>query len=174
MHTLKKTFYGLIIVTILVLLWTAILPGKLELAKSRIYTTTADSLYTQISGFSGWEHWFPWQDTNMETNIAGKPGPGQRLEWEHPEAGKGYMEILSLHQDSLICLEIVFDENAGRVLSDLHIIQKETGKTELIWYLYDSIYYEWPLGRIRAFAIKKMAGRNIESALEDLQSDLKQ
>ncbi|MFO7789839.1 MAG: hypothetical protein R6V32_04650 [Bacteroidales bacterium] len=174
MHTLKKTFYGLVILTMVFLLWTAILPGNLELAKSRTYNITADSLYTKISGFSGWEHWFPWQDPDLETNITGNPGPGQRLEWVHPEAGRGYMEMLSVYKDSLICLEIVFDENAGPVLSDLHIIQKATEETELIWHVYDSIHYEWPLGRIRAFAIKKMAGRNIESALEDLQSDLKQ
>ncbi|MDA3819026.1 MAG: hypothetical protein PF590_00920 [Candidatus Delongbacteria bacterium] len=173
MHSLKQTFFGLIIVVVIFLAWAAMLPKKLELAKSRTYNTTADSLYTHISAFAGWEHWFPWQDQNLETHIKGKPGSGQRLEWKHPEAGRGYMEILSLREDSLICLEIVFDENAEPVLSDLHIIQKATGETELIWHLYDSIQYDWPMGRIRAFAIKKMAGRNIESALEDLQSNMK-
>jgi len=82
------------------------------------------------------------------------------------------MEMDSLYPDSLIILEIAFIEEAPSLRSDIRLIPKATGETEISWRMYDTTQWEYPLGRVRAFMIQKMAGRNIQKAMDDLSSQL--
>ncbi|MFP4663858.1 MAG: SRPBCC family protein [Bacteroidales bacterium] len=172
MESLKKTFFGLVIVTIIFLIWTASLPEKLDMTKTKTYSSSLDEMYAQLSDFDGWESWFPWRDSSLDIQISGEAGAGQKLLWEHPEQGSGHMEMTEVFEDSLLRFKIVLIEDTNPVLSDLKFVRKNTGRTELQWHMYDSLTYEWPLGRLRAFVIQKMAGKNIESALDDLSSQL--
>lgn len=172
MESLKKTFFGVVFLTAIFLLWTAILPERLEMSKSETYNIESERLYDVVSDFNKWEDWFPWRDSNMNYEIDSNSGVGQMLKWEHQEEGKGYLKMTEQKPDSLIRMDISFIENSDPVLSELRVIEKNTGETELQWRIYDTLEYKWPLGRIRAFMISKMSGRNIEQSLIDLKNEL--
>ncbi|SRR6056297_3237071 len=172
MKSLKKTFFGVVFLAVIFFIWAAALPEKLDMTKTRNVQMPADSLYQHISDFENWLSWFPWRDSAMNITVNDSAGPGQRLEWEHEIQGKGYMEMDSLYPDSLIILEIAFIEEAPSLRSDIRLIPKATGETEISWRMYDTTQWEYPLGRVRAFMIQKMAGRNIQKAMDDLSSQL--
>ncbi|MEA1872904.1 MAG: hypothetical protein U9N51_00545 [Bacteroidota bacterium] len=169
MHSLKYTFFGLLIAIALFFLWALSLPSELHVQKSKTYQSDIDLLFSELSDFYEWTDWFPWMDEGMQFEIEHeKATHGHKLSWKHPEQGSGYIEMCLIESPTEIQQKLQFTENSEVLKSDFRLIEKQTGGTEIIWTISNDDEYPYPLGRVRAFVIRKMSEKNMQQALDDI------
>ncbi len=169
MHSLKYTFFGLLIAITLFFLWALSLPSVLHVQQSKTYQSDVDVLFAELSDFHKWIDWFPWMDEGMQFEIVNaKATPGHKLSWTHPEQGSGYIEIFSIEKPTEIEQNLQFNESSEVLKSDFRLIEKQTGGTEIVWTISNDEKYPYPLGRVRAFVIRKMSEKNMQQALDDI------
>lgn len=169
MHSLKYTFFGLLIAVALFFLWALSLSGNLSVHQSRSYQIDQRVLFNEIANFNEWKDWFPWMDDSLSIETENPPlENGHRLSWSHPEQGKGYLEIVTIEPTSRIVMKMQFDESSEILLNEFKFIEKQTGEVEVSWTLYSDTKYPYPLGRVRAAVIRKMSKKNMEKALDDI------
>jgi len=169
MHSLKYTFFALLIAIALFFLWALSLPSELHVQKSKTFQSDINLLFSEVADFHEWIDWFPWMDDGMQFEIVEeKATPGHKLSWTHPEQGSGYIEILSIENLTEIQQKLQFNEGNEVLSSDFRFIEKQTGGTEIMWTISNNDKYPYPLGRLRAFVIRKMSEKNMQQALDDI------
>lgn len=169
MHSLKYTFFGLLIAIALFFLWALSLPSELHVQQSKTYQSDINVLFSELSDFHEWEDWFPWMDEGMQFEIKHeKATPGHKLSWNHPEQGSGFIKMISIEKPTEIQQKLQFNENSEVLNSNFRLIEKQTGGTEIIWIISNDDEYPYPLGRVRAFVIRKMSKKNMQQALDDI------
>ncbi len=169
MHSLKYTFFGLLIAVALFFLWALSLSGNLSVRQSRSYQIEQKVLFDELSDFNEWEDWFPWMDEGMTLVVENEASKkGHRLMWSHPEQGNGYLELIDVDAPNGFVMEMQFDENSETLKNTFKLVQKQTGEVEVSWTLSSDEKYPYPLGRVRALVIRKMSQKNMEKALDDI------
>jgi hypothetical protein len=173
MKSFRFTFLFLGFGLIAFFTWALFLPSELRVRESQAYSTDMSVIFAQLSDFSQWEYWFPWKDENSEFFVSGeKAKQGYRLEWIHPEYGKGYLKLVRIVPDSLLMMEMSVNEHAEAFFSEMKVVRKYDDRTEIVWTIYNDEKYTYPLGRVRAFVIRKMSSKNMKKGLSDLKTSL--
>jgi hypothetical protein len=141
----------------------------LHVEQSKTYQSDINVLFSEVSDFHEWKAWFPWMDEGIQFEIVKKKAtPGHKLSWNHSEQGSGFIEMSSIEKPFEIQQKLQFTENSEVLNSDFRFIEKQTGGTEIIWTISNDEAYPYPLGRLRAFVIRKMSENNMQQALDDI------
>ncbi len=162
----------LITTVVLFFLWTATLPAKFKVVERKTYNNNLAELYQQTSDLKAWQEWFPWIDENMAIQTTEEISVGQKLTWKHQEYGQGYIECTRQAKDSLVCHRLQFDKDSEILTSEIRMVKKQTGGNEIIWTLSYPEKYPYPLGRVRAFVLKKRCRQNMKKGLQKLSKSL--
>ncbi|MFK7885872.1 MAG: SRPBCC family protein [Gammaproteobacteria bacterium] len=136
MNVVRKLFFGLIVLILLMGVVGVFLPSTAQVERSTTIAAPVDVVYAVVSDFDHFNRWSPWYtlDPDAEHIITGTAGTvGSRYEWrsEKPEIGSGSQTITALERPHSVVMRLDFD---GETPAESFFKLKASGtSTEVIW-----------------------------------------
>ncbi len=171
MRILKKTILIIIAFIAMVLAIALFLPSTFSISRSIEINTSSKTVYNQVSDFSTWKEWAPWNikdpiSKNSFTGIAGQQGHSNHFTGE--EMGDGTITISECNPFSLIVNKINIASPAKMQLDDIWKFDTTENGTNVTWTSKGELDY--PLGRLYGLMINQLLGDEMETGLDSLKS----
>ncbi len=136
MNVVRKLFFGLIILVLLMGVIGVFLPSTARVERSTVIDAPIDTVYRVVSDFEHFNKWSPWYalDPDAEHTISGAAATvGSRFEWrsEKPEIGSGSQTITELDPPNKVVMRLDFD---GETPADsFFLLEPDGAATKVVW-----------------------------------------
>lgn len=130
---------GILVLGVFVLMFST--PSSSHVESTIIINASTASVFRQASTFKNAEAWSPLieMDPNAKYTYEGpESGVGARVNWDGPELGKGYLEIIEAVENTSIKNKFVVDGSSAIFISEM-FLEPVDGGTKVTWK-FDSDY----------------------------------
>lgn len=172
MKALKIT--GIILASILgvVIITGLILPKTIELEESVDINAPVDSVFVQVSHFSNFAEWSPWNeyDPDMQIKLEGTEGEvGSKYSWVgNEDVGTGSQTITALDKNKRIDIDLVFITPWESQSKIYYLFNGEGQSTTVTWGYIEKT--KLPTNVIMAvMGVKKMLSEEFQKGLGQLK-----
>ena len=108
----KKILIGLAILIVALVLISFLLPGKLEISRSKVINASAESVFDEFNDLKKWQEWQYWNtlDSTMEITYGEKTvGTGASYAWKgNSKVGEGTITITESIPNTSVATDLAF------------------------------------------------------------------
>jgi hypothetical protein len=167
---LKKIFYFLIALILLLLIGSVFISGKYHLERSTYIHAPATLIFEQVNTLKNWEKWSPWEkmDPQMEksyNNISA--GILASYSWKGKKTGEGKMTIIKSVPGELVESQLDFGKNG--LATSGHRFEQTGDSVKVTWY-FDSDNGNNPIAKYMTAIMGGMMKGVFEDGLKDLKN----
>ncbi len=171
MRILKRLFYGLVLLVILLAVFGLLLPDSANMERSIVINAPASKLFTRLNNSRAFNDWSPWFDLDPQTEYLYEgpdSGVGSRVSWasEHPHVGNGSQEIIESRSNEY--LRTSLDFGAQGTAEAYFYLVPQGDATHLTWG-FDTEFGFDILGRYFGLTIETMLSPDYEKGLAKLK-----
>jgi effector-binding domain-containing protein len=168
---LKKIFFGLVAVLVVLAVVGLILPRHVEVKRSVTVNRPASLVYAAVNSFVLFPKWSPWQDLdpNMSQTTEGpRDGVGAKLIWKgNDKVGSGTQLITGSTADRSVASDLNFGDMG--TAKSLMTLAPDGNMTRVTWSVEVDMGAN-PIGRYIGLTMDGMLGKDFASGLSKLKS----
>ncbi|MFT5674257.1 MAG: hypothetical protein ACI808_000172 [Paraglaciecola sp.] len=171
MKVLKKAFFVVAGLFVLLLTVGILLPSEFKVQRSVIINAPASEVYKHVVNLRNWTAWGVWfkRDPNMLITYAGAEGEiGMTSRWESEQEGNGEMVIIAIEPNQRFIYSLYFPEMDMASTGEF-IFKEENGQTKVIWLDYGDLGSN-PINHYFSLFIDQMIGPDFEVGLVNLKN----
>ena len=169
---IKKLFYLLLGIIVLILIVAALLPGTYTVERSVEIARPPEVVYPLVADYNNWLEWSPWPklDPEAKQTVTGTPGaPGHHWSWEGETSGVGSMTIESVEANRSVQAKLVFKKPMESEADDSILLEPTPTGTKVTWRNSGNLPYT--IGRFFGLGIEGMLGPQFEEGLAGVKSE---
>ncbi len=172
MKFLKGLLFILLALVVLLALGGLLLPASAHVERTQTIHAPVDRVFPMINDLHAFNEWSPWANIDPETRYEFSDpasGAGARMSWhsEHPQVGKGSMEIIRSEAPRRIEVALDFGEQ-GTAVSFYDLVPGD-GSTQVTWGFDTEFGYDL-IGRYMGLLFDKWIGADYEQGLRNLKA----
>ncbi|MGD2116738.1 MAG: SRPBCC family protein [Chromatiales bacterium] len=174
MTLVRKLFYGLLGLIILLALIGLLLPQRAHVERSITIQATTSQVFKHINGMKAFHQWSPWTALDPDTNYeftGPDTGIGSKMLWASgsDQVGQGSQVITAMVENRSVTTELEFGEDAGG--SAAFQLQETDAGTHVTWSFYTE--FGWDLfSRYVGLFLDKLLGPSYEKGLMNLKAQV--
>lgn len=175
MKILRTLMYLGIILSVLYIVLCFTGPEKFVASKSIETKAAPEVVFVEVTDFSKWPAWSPWQqmDPTLKNTYAGTPGMvGHSNSWSGKDMGEGTQTIIKIAQPDLnsyhVSVELIFKQWDGVSHSDFIIEPSGTG-SKVTWTMEGSKINFFLRGLMVILGAQKSLEKDYETGLNNLR-----
>lgn len=175
MRIIKYIFFGLLVLTGLLLLISVFLPKQVHVERSETIKAEAAVIYSLVNNPKTYNDWMPWNkmDKAMQIAFTGpQTGVGAGYSWksEKREVGSGSLRITENSENEFVKLAMDFHENGNG--TGEFMLKPVNGNTKVTWSMnskFTGNFFKTAIGKYMGLFMDKLVGPSFEQGLNDIK-----
>lgn len=171
MRAIKRLFLGLALLTLVLGAVAFALPRHLTVERSAVINAPESDIFPYLNAPRKFNEWSPWAARDPQTHYAFSgpaDGEGARMEWDsdHPEVGKGALEIVESRENRSVTMALNFGPD-GLATAQYDLTPAGAG-TRVTWGLNTDVGNN-PVSRWMGLMLDRWVGEAYEEGLSRLK-----